>query len=149
MLGPLAGCWPSQFVTVSAHVLLVTPAPTSLTIDFQMITVFSQGHLTHKAPALRQLVMLQCIVETQLEFYRHHSTDVLWWVLHIGPTTEMGQLIFILLFPTSRPNTDEADCIFSLFTEEHKELPYSPVWPIMLLKFNLRATGVFCSWLQL
>ena len=41
--------------------------------------------------------------------------DVLLWVLHTAPTTETGQFIFILLFPTSRPNTDEADCIFSVF----------------------------------
>lgn len=61
----------------------------------------------------------------------------------------MGQFIFILLFPTSRPNTDEADCIFSIFKEEHKELLQSPVWAIILLEYNLRAMGVSHSWMQL
>lgn len=51
----------------------------------------------------------------------------------------MRQFIFILLYPTSRPNTDEADCLFKMFVEEHKELLQTPVWATMLLEYNLRA----------
>ena len=71
-------------------------------------------------PAFRQPVTLQCVVETQLEFHWHGSTD---GVLHVGPTTEVGQFMFTPLFLANQPNTDEIDCIFSTFTEEHKELP--------------------------